>query len=83
MVLCVLSIVFFKLDAMMLLLLELSLDLFTHLLLDIQVLLEHLLIISLLFGLLLIVTVELLEGCFVLLGDLTNQHAVVSSAAVL
>ena len=83
MVLCVLSIVFLKLDAMMLFLLELSLDLFTHLLLDIQVLLEHLLIISLLLGLLLIVTVELLEGCFVLFRDLTNQHAVVCSAAVL
>jgi len=59
-----------------------SLKFLAHLLLGVQVLLQHLLVIGLLFRLLLVVTIELLQSGLVLFGNLTDKHAVICAAAI-
>ena len=82
-VLSVLSIILFQLEAHLLLIHHFSLQLLAHLLLGVQVLFEHLLVVGLFLRLFLVVAVQLLQLGLVLLRDLTDQHSVISAAAVL
>ena len=66
-VLGVLRKIFLQLQAHLLLVHHFALKLLAHLLLRVEVLLEHLLVVGLLLRLLLVVAVELLQGRFVLL----------------
>ena len=66
-VLGVLRKIFLQLQAHLLLVHHFALQLLAHLLLRVEVLLEHLLVVGLLLRLLLVVAVELLQGRFVLL----------------
>ena len=66
-VLGILRKIFLQLQAHLLLVHHFALQLLAHLLLRVEVLLEHLLVVGLLLRLLLVVAVELLQGRFVLL----------------
>ena len=83
MVLRVLRIVLLKFQSHLLFVHHFSLELFTHFLLGVEILLQHLLVVGLLLGFLLVVFVELLQLGLMLLRDLTNEHAIVCTAAVL
>ena len=83
MVLRVLRIIFLKLQSHLLFVHHFSLELFTHFLLSVEIFLQHLLVVGLLLGFLLVVFVELLQLGLVLLRNLTNEHAIVRSAAIL
>ena len=60
-----------------------ALQLLAQLLLHVQVLLEHLLVVGLLLGFLLVIAIEVLDLLLVLFRNLTDQHPVICSLAVL
>ena len=79
----VLSEVLLQFQTHLLLIHHLSLQLFANLLLSVKIFFKNLLIVGLFLGLLLIVTVEFVKFGLVLLRNFTDQHTVVSAAAVL
>ena len=82
-ILCILSVVFLKFESHLTLVHSLTLELFAKFVLSVEVLFEDLLVVGLLLRFLLVLFVECVQLGFVLFTDLTNEHTVVSPAAVL
>ena len=82
-ILRILRVVLLQLHTHRLLVHHFALQLLAQLLLHVQVLLEHLLVVGLLLGLPLVIAIEILDLLLVLFRNLTDQHPVICSLAVL
>ena len=82
MVLRILLVVLFEFESHLSLVHSLPLELLTEFMLSVQVFLEDLLVVCLLLRLLLVLFVKSIKLSLVLLANLTDQHTVVSPAAV-
>ena len=79
----VLGIILFEFKSHLLLIHHFTLQLLTHLLLSVQILFQNLLVVGLLLRFFLVLCIQLLKISLVLLGNLRDEHSVVSTATVL